>query len=546
MNNNKLNKIFKYLPWILLVLSFVGFYTYIYLNFNPYIDSDMSSEMVLADLLNKNGDFLLSSNWFYSSEIRVFYLQIIYRLTLLLFPNNWYKARIVGNALWTIVLLLSYFFVTGRKGLNLKNKGVWGAICLSMPFGLWYFWYGALGGFYIPHMVMFLVSLGLVIRVINSDDKNKLIIYTILLSIVCFINGLGGIKGLMALYVPLFICVFALLIYQAHCKRNEWKKLNINNIIATLASLIFSFIGYLINSKILSSYYSFSTNHGRYWSDFSLSNMLNSLDKFFNLFGIQSFNFNGVVSYTNIMEFPGILGAFAYLLIFILIISVISLIKNYKKLSYKHMFILILFISILLIDTCVFSFTEGQDSCNPSYWLPVLPLSFIIVEIACENATFTLKYSKLLCGLVLVMCTAFTSIVTLDTYKKYSFRSSPELKEIASYLEYNGYTQGIASFWNCNVITEWTNGNIEMYCLTSDLSKMHSWLQDKNHYNGIDGRLFVFITTKQELNENKLNKIYDLVEISYENDKYLVFKFNNYDEYKACMKECAESNYVKE
>lgn len=237
----KYDKLFKYLPWAILAITFISTFVYVYLNFGAYVDSDMASEMILANLLNQEGDLITSQNWMYSSEIRIFYVQIFYRLTLLLFPDNWYKARIVGNALLMICLLLSYFFITGKNGLNLKNKGVWGAICLSMPFGLWYFWYGVFGGFYFPHMILTLLSLGLALRMINSNSKKSLIIYSILLAIVCFISGLGGVKGIMSLYAPLLLCLLVLLIYRFHFKKDEYKTLNLHNIVATLIGLLFSF-----------------------------------------------------------------------------------------------------------------------------------------------------------------------------------------------------------------------------------------------------------------------------------------------------------------
>ena len=45
------------------------------------LDSDMASEMVLADLLNREGG-VLSQNWYYSTELRVFCQQLLFKLGL--------------------------------------------------------------------------------------------------------------------------------------------------------------------------------------------------------------------------------------------------------------------------------------------------------------------------------------------------------------------------------------------------------------------------------------------------------------------------------
>ena len=65
------SKCWKRLPWILLVCGYLGTVALLALVGRPYLDSDASSEMVLANLLNQEGT-LLSTNWWYSSELRVF------------------------------------------------------------------------------------------------------------------------------------------------------------------------------------------------------------------------------------------------------------------------------------------------------------------------------------------------------------------------------------------------------------------------------------------------------------------------------------------
>ena len=145
------------LPWVWLVLAYVITMGYLVLHGRNYIDSDMSSEMVLANLLNKEGG-ILSKNWGYSSEIRVFYVQVFYRLALLVFPHDWYMARMLGQAAWMLVLILCILYV--GHSLKMQQNGVWAAAAMACPFGLWYVWYGAYGGYYVPYMVLLLLSFG--------------------------------------------------------------------------------------------------------------------------------------------------------------------------------------------------------------------------------------------------------------------------------------------------------------------------------------------------------------------------------------------------
>ena len=48
-------------------------------------DSDASSELVLAELLSRQGS-ILSSDWFYSTELRVLNTQLVYAPLFHIFP----------------------------------------------------------------------------------------------------------------------------------------------------------------------------------------------------------------------------------------------------------------------------------------------------------------------------------------------------------------------------------------------------------------------------------------------------------------------------
>src|SRR5699024_6458265 len=82
------NRFFQIFPWIWLIVAYLGTILIMCICCRGYIDSDMSSEMILADLLNQEGG-LLSTNWWYSTELRCFCLQLFLRPGLFLFPHNW-------------------------------------------------------------------------------------------------------------------------------------------------------------------------------------------------------------------------------------------------------------------------------------------------------------------------------------------------------------------------------------------------------------------------------------------------------------------------
>ena len=176
-----------------------------------YIDSDMASEMILANLLNQEGSFV-STNWWYSTELRVFTTQWFYRLGLWLLPQNWYGARMIGQSLMWVILIGLYMGTCHFLGF--RKHGVSTAIVLALPFGTWYFWYGPFGGYYFPLMILIMASFAMIILYMQSKQKMVQTISIVVLTIVSLMNGLNGFKALMGFYIPLVITTIILWFYH--------------------------------------------------------------------------------------------------------------------------------------------------------------------------------------------------------------------------------------------------------------------------------------------------------------------------------------------
>ena len=105
-----------------LLCMFIGYcidILYVLLNGKKLINSDSSSEMILADILNHKGG-VITNQWFYSSEIRVLNTQLGYRLALFLLPDNWHRARVLAIALFLLILAFSAIYMSISAGLGNK------------------------------------------------------------------------------------------------------------------------------------------------------------------------------------------------------------------------------------------------------------------------------------------------------------------------------------------------------------------------------------------------------------------------------------------
>ena len=101
------------------------------------LDSDMASEIILADVLNKN-HAILTNEWIYSTELEIFSMQWIYRLGLILFPWNWHLVRTFATAVAMAIFALLIIFL-----FHSMKKTKWGflaAMFAMFPCGGWYFW----------------------------------------------------------------------------------------------------------------------------------------------------------------------------------------------------------------------------------------------------------------------------------------------------------------------------------------------------------------------------------------------------------------------
>ena len=80
------------------------------------------------------------------------------------------------------------------------------------------------------------------------------------------------------------------------------------------------------------------------------------------------------------------------------------------------------------------------------------------------------------------------------------------MNRTADWLVENGYTEGFATFWNGNVLSEASDGRIEVWVLWDlENSQIYKWLQKTSHSSIYpEGKCFVYATSMQVF-EKKVN-----------------------------------------
>lgn len=458
----------KYIPWV--VLSIVFIFT-VLLNYYVQwrcLDSDMASEMVLANLLNKEGA-IISKNWNYSTEVRVFCEQIWFQLGLLLSPNNWRIARLIGHSINLAILIGSFIFLL--YSTSIKEKGIWIAIVLLLPFDFWYLFFVTFGGFYICHTVALFVMLGLLLRYINNNNK----VYLILLFIFGFVFGLNGIKVLMYYTIPCFLTLVIIGVYRYISNKtiDTFKPL----VIGTIISLISTFLGVFVYIFIICKEYTCYPTFYLKWGNIDIKNILRVVGNYLQSLGF--INSDRFVTNIKILSLDGIFGVFGLINIIAFIIGLAILLKNkfYKLCKDKLLFFFI--ISAYLTGICIFSLT--QKEVDASYWLPFIPFSILIIELAIESVKesgLNTKYIRTVLLLSFMCC----SFVNTKWYLNNSPRSYKGLQNVTQFLQDRGCKKVIAEFWSGNAITEYSNGEIEVFVINDyGSSSIYDFLQIKDH-----------------------------------------------------------------
>lgn len=459
------------------------------------LDSDMASEMVLANQLNKEGGFL-SAAWYYSTELRVFCEQLLFKLGLWVFPDNWHAARMLAQAVLSAMTALSglYFFY----GASLRKSAPWLAGALLCPFGFWQLFHCVFGGFYYVHMIFVMLSMGLVLRIVSQTGvSRRTVLRVVLLTLLAFAAGLNGVRILMNLYAPLAAAALVLLArrwFRAPLQRPRSIP-QVRLAAAALWAAFWSACGYAFNTKVLAVTHTFSDQGQRSWTVLDPGRLLQAWADFLTLFGYPGDR--GLLDYNDpvpLFSLPGVLGAVGLLTALVLAVATVHLLVRRRGLSFVHGAVLAVFLSCLLVDGIAFAFLNDMIGINGSYWLPVVPLAFAVLGIEGETCPLRREIPRHWASVAFAAALLCTSVSTTVQFVKEPPRGDPHLETVCNWLVDNGYTQGYATFWYANALTELSDGRLELWTV-DDMTRMnlHEWLQDMGHNILPGGEVFLVI-----------------------------------------------------
>lgn len=531
-----LHKVWQALPWLWMAAAYLFDLWYQLVPGKWIVDSDLASEMILSDLLNKEGT-IISHNWFYSTELKVVNLQWFYRLGLRIFPNDWHLARTFGMAITLALFAAAMLFFVKCAGLG--RAGLWMVGTLLWPFGQHYLVYAIYGGYYLVYTFFYMLVLALVLRSLNADKKHCALQW-VLACVITAVAGMNGVKQLMVFHAPLCLAAAILLVLALHsCGKTNWKaaldasRKEVRLFAASLVTAVAAAAGYFVSNAVLSRMYDFKSYNFIVWNRdedwFTLDRIL--MD-FFHEFGYE----NG----SGVFHFGGIAAAVGLLLGCWMFFCIVRLLLRLDKLERNDKLLVLLLVAMLAV--CGVAYTYFHEY-YLYFWLMNMPVAIAVMAVEIKTEDFHILGARQLLGVGLAVCFTLCAVSTVRQEQEHPYLAHKGLNTAAEWLVDNGYTQGYSTFWNGNAMTELTSGKLEVWTLQSlDRDDVPNWLQPKSHLTTDPEHPFLLIDTETDgpAENAKLIQYGDCTEV-YNDGRYVIYDFADADALHAAAQAAADA-----
>ena len=484
------------------------------------LDSDISAEMILANQLNIEHSLTgLSKDWIYTTGIRFLEMSWLFRPGLLLFPNNWHAARTLSTSLAIAIMAFGawlVFYAIGRK-----EWGVWAAAFTVFPGGGWYFWQTLYGAQILPYICLSFYCLALILLASRDIHCLRNRIYIVLLILLSVGAGINGLKQLLAFYMPVVLTALVIYIIRVHKTGTIVRGKTLSFFALSITSSIAAAFGFILNSKILSKIYQFKQFND---TKIDYESFFGFLRDFIWCYGYADdrplFSFSGIASMCGVL--------FGMFVVF----SGIRLVFRMNDLAEDEQLVAT-FSNVCIMSNCfIFAYLSGRADIE--YFIPIVPFGYFLVVMELQTERFSIEKSRVLSmniALLLMIMISAGTIYNESREPFHKYRAKQTLGPIVDMLVEKGYTQGVSQFWTSDIVTELSNGKIEMWTLEAGAPVYYEWAQKKDHIErDPDGRYFYIFdnTIQDDYTEERTNVGLEYVE-SHPNPKSLTPIY--YDEY---------------
>ena len=398
------------------------------------------------------------------------------------------------------------------------KAGKWIVAFLAWPFGFWYFFDVIWGAYYIPHSIFMVLSLALIVKL--SKRQGKVVSY-ILLAIISVLAGLNGMRMFVLFYAPIVVAgIIFVYISARNSSQKGWidtKNIKHRYFLYSLYAAFFNLVGYGINLVFFVNHYHFVNQEGMVWGKGSGS-WIQTFKWYFDSYGLTDF------ATKEFFSLSGIGAGCGLILGFLVLVSVIRLIMNYKMLNVLEQIYVASLLSIFVVVGVVFTYVWGEEQ----YWLPIVQFGVGALFLELKTDPSIKEFEQKALHFIVIVFVMISAIGTVTANVAQPLRANVDFEPVVELLEQEGYTQGIASFWRSQVVTELTNGHIEMWTMNDEFDDVFLWLQSNNHRDIPNGEFFAIYTVEDAEAIETFSETYGLEgELVYQDDIYIVYEYVN-------------------
>lgn len=507
------------IEWVVFFAAFAVYAVFIWTKIMMLTDSDMTAELLLAKRLSEVGG-VLTTSYFYGTEIRVLNVQIVYSL-LMRFTNDWHMVRFLGTMIFCLMMLAGLYYLLRQAG----HASVFPIIAtvFLLPFSHPYYRFILRHTGYYTHVILSFFSLGMLLHYakVNSILGRAALLTGML--VIAGGTGMNGMRQVILFYLPVFCtCAFQSIL---EFRKKDWDKVTKRMLAGSCACLLAAGMGYLFNSRFLAEYYVFQSYDNINFANFSFDGLERVISGIF-----TSSGFSGHAIFSNYFFFA----VSGILVVCLTVYSAYAVLKA-KDTSRQESFLVLVLIFSACLFTGIYTFTSMGYA--DRYNLPLIVLFFPVIGIAYDKLLkrkdFLLKAGFALAMVFIVI----SGCVRWELY--FASDNTKEQREMAQFLLEKDVKKGYAMYWTGTVMTELTDGEIEVWAWPDrtgsetklkDINGIERWLQYTSHETEVpEGPVFVMFD-KSELKNCPLNIFLYRLEADKETKKYILYLFDSYDD----------------
>ena len=489
-----------------------------------WLDSDDSAEMILAELLSREGG-ILSKNWYYSTELRVFNTQLVMAPLFCLF-SDWHVVRTVGTGILLVILLSSYLFFCRSVGLGKSLISL--APLIVWPFSREYVHFVLYGLFYIPHLVIIFLTLALCL---NNSPKRRLL-RVLGLVVLSFLAGLGGLRMIAVCYLPLAAAAIISIIPGFRSKGLVTKNVAYRALFASVAAMA----GLVVNYMILAKTYSFVSMTSTYLVLPGLQKILPIIKSVPAFLGSVKPDFS-----SSSVVFVLVVVSLVLVLCVVIGYMCLRLFARWKSLSQETQILLAYFLFSFLVT--VFAPVFTTQSWSRRYM--ILPGIGWLVIVAAYLDYFK-PVASIKKGICILIIAAELSAGLNQCFTFVNNRDLPEKDAAFTYILNSGMKFGFGDWDTSDVLTELSNGHIHL-CKILNFNHMDAWywLMEKDFQKYAKGEPVFLIMDNNRLSYNggvphvvgswvRSDLTYlDSGKIVFRDQHYTVWKYESYEQFES-------------